>query len=447
MNIAGLKQPFTARATAQSRSRDQGIINMKRQSRRSFVTSLAGMSALALLAPFERLIAAQRNKVKITDIKTMVFKGPSNPYMTARTYNLVKVETDVGLFGIAEAYGTPGLRVKEEIHGLKNIFIGKDPLEIDRLYTGYRYTDGSAHAQQRAMSGIEMALWDLAGKILDVPSHTLLGGKFRDRVRVYDHHVPRDYLDKIACKDWADEVKERANGISMHKFGVPRTTADNDIGYDPSNRLLSSKELRLLIQGYENARDALGWEHDILIGCHWEFDLRTSIDFARGLESIKPVFLEDPLPVPYSSSWKRLAVMSPVPICTGENWMRRSEALPFIENSAIDIIHPDLRNSGGFLENKRMADLADLYSIPVANHNSGSIVNSMASVNWASSIRDYLACETMYFDGGWMDDVILHDGPLCKNGFVEVPDGPGLGIELNPEVVKAHLVPGEIWWD
>ena len=127
--------------------------------------------------------------------------------------------------------------------------------------------------------------------------------------------------------------------------------------------------------------------------------------------------------------------------------MRRSEALPFIENSAIDIIHPDLRNSGGFLENKRMADLADLYSIPVANHNSGSIVNSMASVNWASSIRDYLACETMYFDGGWMDDVILHDGPLCKNGFVEVPDGPGLGIELNPEVVKANLVPDEVWWD
>lgn len=104
-----------------------GKANMKRQSRRSFVTSLAGISALALLAPFERLIAAQRNKVKITDIKTMVFKGPGNPYMTARTYNLVKVETDVGLFGVAEAYGTPGLGVKEEIHGLKNIFIGKTP--------------------------------------------------------------------------------------------------------------------------------------------------------------------------------------------------------------------------------------------------------------------------------------------------------------------------------
>jgi L-alanine-DL-glutamate epimerase-like enolase superfamily enzyme len=138
--------------------------------------------------------------------------------------------------------------------------------------------------------------------------------------------------------------------------------------------------------------------------------------------------------------------MSPVPICTGENWMRRAEALPFIVNAAVDIIHPDLRNSGGFLENKRMADLADLYFLPVANHNTGSIVNGMATVHWASTIRDYFACETVFFDGGWMEDVIIHDGPLCQGGFVTVPDKPGLGIELNPDTVKAHLAPGEKWW-
>ncbi len=138
--------------------------------------------------------------------------------------------------------------------------------------------------------------------------------------------------------------------------------------------------------------------------------------------------------------------MSPVPICTGENWMRRAEALPFVVNAAIDILHPDLRNSGGFLENKRMADLAELYFLPMANHNTGSIVNGMASIHWASTIRDYFACETVFFDGGWMDDVIVHDGPLAKGGFVEVPDKPGLGIELNPDVVTAHLAPGESWW-
>ena len=204
--------------------------------------------------------------------------------------------------------------------------------------------------------------------------------------------------------------------------------------------------MRRIRQGYENCRDALGFEHDILIGCHWEFDLRSSIEFAEALRDVKPRFLEDPLPVAYSESWKRLANMSPVPICTGENWFRRAEALPFIVNAALDIIHPDLRNSGGFLENKRMADLADLYFIPVANHNTGSIINGMATTHWASTIRDYFACETVFFRRDWMDDVILHDGPLCVDGFVTVPDKPGLGVELNPDVVKAHLSEGESWW-
>ncbi len=393
----------------------------------------------AWLTNYARLAAAERRKVKITDIKTMILQGP-------RTYTLVRVETDAGVYGVAEAYGSPGIGVKEEIHGLRELFVGKDPIQIDRLYTGYRYTDGSAHAQQRAMSGIEMALWDLAGKLLNLPTHALLGGKFRDRVRLYDHSHPRDFLDKTACRDWAQEVKQSPNGINMHKFGPLRSDPSSDPGRDPSNRLLSSDELRRIRQGYENVREALGFEHDILIGCHWEFDLRSAIELAEVLRTVKPRFLEDPLPVAYSESWKRLVHMSPVPICTGENWMRRAEALPFIVNAAVDIIRPDLRNSGGFLENKRMADLADLYFLPVASHNTGSIVNGMATTHWASTIRDYFACETVFFDGGWMDDVIVHDKPLCQNGFVEVSDKPGLGIELDPDIVKAHLADGETWW-
>ncbi len=412
---------------------------MTQLSRRSFLSTVAGAAVPAWLAGYHQLSASHYGKVKITDIKTMMLQGP-------RTYTLVRIDTDAGISGVAEAYGSPGLGVREAIHGVKESLIGKDPLEIDRLYTGYRYTDGSAHHQQRAMSGIEMALWDLAGKILDVPTHTLLGGKFRNRVRMYDHSKPRTFFDKAVLRDWAQEVKEAPNGITMHKFGPIRNSPEEDFGRDPSNRMLSSAEVRRIRQGYENCRDALGFEHDILIGCHWEFDLRSAIEFAEALRDIKPQFLEDPLPVAYSESWKRLANMSPVRICTGENWFRRAEALPFIVNAALDIIHPDLRNSGGFLENKRMADLADLYFLPTANHNTGSIVNGMATIHWASSIRDYFACETVFFDRTWMDDVILHDGPLCQNGFVTVPDKPGLGIELNPDVVKAHLAEGETWW-
>lgn len=260
-------------------------------SRRKFVTSLAGSSAAFLFGPYAQPAQALRNTVKITDIKTMVLQGPTTQYMRGRTHVLVKVETDAGPYGIAEAYGSPGLGVVEAIHGVKPLFIGKDPIQIDRLYTGYRYTDGSAHAQQRAMSGIEMALWDLAGKILDVPTYALLGGKFRDKVRMYDHHAPTDYLDKGECREWAARAKEQANGIRIHKLGVPIIGEKSDFGYDPSNRHLSSKALRKLLQGYENVRQAIGWDHDLLIGCHWEFDLRTSIDLARGLEAVKPLWL------------------------------------------------------------------------------------------------------------------------------------------------------------
>lgn len=412
---------------------------MEYPSRRSFLAALLGASAPAWLTNFRELAAAERNRVRIVDIETMILQGP-------RSYTLVRVDTDAGVRGMAEAYGSPGLGVREAIRGVRELFIGKDPLQIDRLYTAYRYTDGSAHAQQRAMSGIEMALWDLAGKLLGVPVYKLLGGKFRDRVRLYDHSSPGDFFDKAVLRDWAQQVKESPFGINMHKFGPLRNSPATDFGRDPANRMLSSGELRRLRRGFENCREALGFEHDILIGCHWEFDLRSAIDLAAALADVKPRFLEDPLPVAYAESWKRLAQTSPVPICTGENWMRRADALPFVTNAAIDVLHPDLRNSGGFLENKRLADLADLYFLPMANHNTGSIVNGMATVHWASTIRDYFACETLFFDGGWMDDVIVHDGPLARDGFAAVPDKPGLGIELNPDAVKAHLAPGESWW-
>ena len=404
--------------------------------RRRFLGSLA---ATPFLTHYHRLAASDRGKVKIRDIKVMAIQGP-------RTYNLVKVESDSGLYGIGESYGSPGAGIKERIAVLKEEFIGKDPLEIDRITTIYSRTDGSAHQLMRALSGIEMALWDLSGKITNLPATTLLGGAFRDKVRVYDHSRPKNMLDKASCRDWAAEVKADPAGFSAHKFSMSHTTPDEDPGRDLANRRLSTVELNQARQGYENCREAIGWGHDIMVHCHWEYDLRTSILLAEAVAPMKPLFFEDALQVHYSEAWPRLTAASPVAICTGENWMRRQDALPFIINHGCDILHPDLRNSGGFLETKRMADMADLYGLPMANHNTGGIVNTMATIQWAASIRDYLACETVMFKGDWLDDVILHEGPLIENGFVKLPNKPGLGIELNPDVVKAHLAAGESWW-
>jgi L-alanine-DL-glutamate epimerase-like enolase superfamily enzyme len=148
----------------------------------------------------------------------------------------------------------------------------------------------------------------------------------------------------------------------------------------------------------------------------------------------------------YSESWKRLVASSRVPICTGENLSRRQGFKDFILNQALDIAQPDIRNTGGLLETKRIADLAEIFGVPMANHNTGSLVCTMATIQWAAAVRDYTACETVLGRGGWMDEVLVLAGRPVRDGFIEVPNKPGLGLELNPDVVKAHLAPGETWW-
>jgi L-alanine-DL-glutamate epimerase-like enolase superfamily enzyme len=419
-------------------------------SRRQFLKGL-GLAAAspAFLSSYHALAAAERKRVKIRDVQAMLMQGAS------RNYVLIKITSDAGVYGIGEGYGSPGVGVKEQVLSLKPWLAGKDPLEIDKLYTqmgegtrdlsGTR-TDGSAHNLLRAVSGIEMALWDLAGKILEVPTSTLLGGKFRDKVRVYDHAAPRNMLDKASVADWAGKVKAHPSGFTCHKFGFPNSNPATDKARDPANRLLTTRELIGVQKGFENCREAVGWDRDLMVHCHWEYDLRTAIQIADAVESIKPVWLEDPLPVDYSDSWKRLCAASKVPICMGENLARREGFKDFILNQGADILHPDLRNSGGFLETKRIADMAHIFGLPMANHNTGSQVYTYAAVQWAASIRDYISLETITGEGGWMDQVLLLDGPYIKDGFIQVSDKPGLGIELNPDIVRAHLVPGETWW-
>jgi L-alanine-DL-glutamate epimerase-like enolase superfamily enzyme len=419
-------------------------------SRRQFLYGLGAAPFVpSFLSSFHELAASERKRVKIRDVQVLVMQGPS------RTYTLVKITSDAGPYGIAEAYGTPGIGVKEQVLSLKPWLVGKDPLEIDKLYTqmgegtsnlsGTR-TDGSAHNLIRAVSGIEMALWDLAGKILEVPTSTLLGGKFREKVRVYDHAAPRNMLDKASVAEWAAKVKAHPSGFTCHKFGFPHSDPAADKARDVSNRVLTTKELVGLQKGFENCREAIGWDHDLMVHCHWEYDLRTAIQIADAVESSRPVWLEDPLPVDYSDAWKRLCAASKVPICMGENLARREGFKDFILNQGCDILHPDLRNSGGFLETKRIADMAHVFGLPMANHNTGSQVCTYASAQWAASIRDYISLETITGEGGWMDQVLLLDGPYIKDGFVQATDKPGLGIELNPDIVRAHLAPGETWW-
>ncbi len=395
----------------------------------------------APFAAFSALAAPERGRAKIADIRTMLLQGP-------RTYTLVKVISDAGVFGIGEGYGSPGVGVREGVLELRPYFIGKDPLEIEALYNGLgQRVDGSAHMLLRAVSAIETALWDLAGKLLGVPVSTLLGGRYRDRIRLYHDEGPRNMLDSSACRDWADRVKADPAGWTAFKFGPPRSNPRVDAARDGANRQLTSRELREIRLGFENCRNALGWDRDIIVHCHWEYDLRTAIQLAEAVEPIKPLWLEDPMPPDFAGGWVRLAEASRVPIGTGENLARRHGFRPFIESKGCDIVQLDVRNTGGLLESKKIADLADLHLLPMAAHNTGSIVCNYATAQWAAAVRDFLAAETLIGRRNWMDDIIAHEGPVVRDGHLRAPQEPGLGIHLNRDVVKANLAKGEKYWD
>ena len=201
-------------------------------------------------------------------------------------------------------------------------------------------------------------------------------------------------------------------------------------------------------QGYENCREAIGWGH----GNHGPLPLGIrSADLypdRRGRRADQTDVVRGPAAGGVFRCLDRTArgVTRPY-ICTGENLARRQGFKDFIIHQGCDILHPDLRNSGGFLETKRIADMAAVYGLPMSTHNTGSQLHTWATCQWAASIRDFLAVETITGQGGWMDQLLLLDGPYIKErGFVQVTDKPGLGVEINPDVAKAHLAPGEAWW-
>lgn len=421
---------------------------MNNLNRRNFL-SLAGAAASQLFpSPYSRLAAAQKGKVKITDVKCMIVRGTWD-------WNLIKIETDSGLYGIGEAYWGPG--VKDVILKiLKPQLIGEDPLNVDKLYTKMLMRNGGAGAiagvTVEAASGVEIALWDLAGRILETPVCNLLGGRFRDRVRFYRTlQLPKgDVADPAAWRDLVQHARAERWGWTAFKFqgdGIP-TALDRQYsqpGHDPYLRNLKRSDLREIVRLMEVVRGELGPDGEFAIDFHWHYDTRDAIDLAKAIEPVHPMWIEDPVPPDNAAGMAYVRRESPVPICTGENLYGRQGFRDLIEMQACDGVHIDIPKSGGLLESKRISDLADMYYIWTAAHNPASPVGTIASAHCASSMRNFRIHELAnYID--WWPDLLVHEGPIWENGYLTIQDKPGYGIELNPEVARAHLAPGETWW-
>ena len=423
---------------------------MRQTARRNFLKGFAALvPASAVLSGYRAMAAPLLKKVKITDLQTMFVQANTET-------NLVKIETDSGLTGIGEAYWGRG--VKDVILGyLRKIVVGRDPLDIEPLYTEMIRSTGGAGSQAgvtvTAISGVEIALWDLAGKILGVPVCKLLGGQYRDGVRAYWTTGPKDMLDPASCREFAAAIKGHPFGITAIKsdadaFPKKYDPESREPGHDPVTGHLTPKDISRIGKGFGQLREAVGEDIDIAVHCHWEFDWIDALQLARIVAPINPMWLEDPIPPFYSESWSKLTAESPVPILTGENLYQRRGFMPFILNQGCHLVQIDIPKAGGLLESKKIADLAELFEIPVCAHLASTPVGALASAHCAAAIRDFRAQE---FSPGRMlpedwQKFIIYDGPVIKDGKYRVSDKPGLGLELNEDFVRGRLMPGEAWW-
>lgn len=408
--------------------------------RRHFLQAAAALPLTSLAAPL-------KGKVKITNVHCMIIRGTWD-------WNLVRIDTDAGVSGIGEAYWGPG--VKDVIlRQLKPLILGEDPLNVDKLYTKMLMLSAGAGAiggvTVTAASGIEIALWDLAGKLLQTPAINLLGGKFRDRIRFYrtlQTFLPVD--DRAAYKRDLDAAKAEPFGWTAFKVqgdGIPRMVDPDhkEIGHDAYTRGLTAKDLRRIATGMEWVRQELGPDTDFGIEAHWKYDTRDAIEMARAIEPVKPMWLEDPVPPENPEAMKRVTDAVNIPICTGENLYGRHGFRKLIELQACDAVHIDIPKSGGLLESKRIHDQADLYYIWTAAHNPASPIGTIASCHAAASMRAFRIHELAKYIP-WWQDLVIHDGPIIKDGYHTITTKPGYGVELNPDVARAHLAPGETWW-
>jgi L-alanine-DL-glutamate epimerase-like enolase superfamily enzyme len=376
--------------------------------------------------------------VKITAIKALQLQ---------RGATLVKVETDVGVSGYGPCHGT-GPFVRAAIAALEGPrlphlgLIGKDPLAIDVHFHNMFYAYPQRGRVMGVLSAIDIALWDIAGKLLAQPVCRLLGGPFRSEIPLYSHCGGGDFLDRGEWRARAQELKDDPRGFRAYKIDIHHVYRGHMQEYVPS---IGPRGVHDVACAYELAREALGDEIDIIVHCHNELDLPSAVKVAEAVEPIKPLYFEDPLAPEFGDAWTALRRTTRVPILTGENIALAEGALPFLQHQAVDSLQPDLINCGGITGAKRIADLAALYRIPISCHNVSGYVLDMASQQFSAAVFNcpLLECRRSAAEAPEATGEKL----VIRDGKMQVAMRPGLGLQLDFDYLKANRAEGEAWWD
>ncbi|WP_248904783.1 mandelate racemase/muconate lactonizing enzyme family protein [Halocatena marina] len=375
--------------------------------------------------------------VKITDVQTTMVDG-NYPWI------LVRVYTDAGVVGTGEAYWGGG--DDAIIDRMAPFLIGETPFDIDRLYEHLVQKmsgEGSISGKTiSAISGIEIALHDLVGKLLEIPAYQLLGGKYRDSVRIYcDCHAGDE-------SEPASNAREAERVVNELGYDAIKFDLDVPSGHekDRANRHLRGPEIRHKVDIVREVTERVGDRADVAFDCHWSFSTGSAHQLASALEEYDVWWLEDPIPPENHDSQRQVTQSTTTPIAVGENVYRKHGHRRLLEEQAVDIIAPDLPRVGGMRETRKIADMADTYYIPVAMHNVASPVGTVASAHVAAAIPNSLAVEFHSYQLGWWEDLIEEDN-LIQNGRMKITEKPGLGITLDLDAVEEHMVGGETLFD
>ena len=366
--------------------------------------------------------------MKITEVSAILLEPIS--------WVLVRVRTDEGIVGLGEAYHGAGVhQIAVDPRLTERALIGQDPRNVDKLFRDMMRSMSASGFYQgavmSAISGIEMALWDITGQAVGVPIWQLLGGAFRDRIRIYNDCNEGDDAEDPAS--WAAKAKAvEARGFDAIKFDIdPRPTQR-----DRYNRAISNADVAFFIDVVTALREALDPNTDLMIDAHWNYAPTDILKVAYALEPLELTWLEDPCPPENIAALRELKAATRTPICTGENFYTRHGFRELVEQQAADIISPDLAKAGGLSEGRRIADLADSYYIPMSPHNVGGPIQTIASCHVCAAAPNFQALEFHHLDNElWNSLTVERD--LIQQGSIALPQRPGLGVQLDEEVARA----------
>ena len=404
--------------------------------------SIAGMAGLpSLRAAVEQAAGEYRRpKLKITDIRTAEVR--------VHGYQVhVRVYTDQGIVGQGESTDAATGNVPL-IRSFSRMLIGQDPLNIEAAFERIRTSGVFAGAQSgqyvTALTGVEIALWDIAGKALGVPVYQLLGGRVRDRVRVYCDSGAREMIPgDERSKERIKEIQDM--GFTAAKIDID--DAQDPARFDRVNWTASNGEIDHMVAKVAFTRELYAKNFSLAVDMHARYDATTGKRVAKELEPFKLMWLEEPVPAEDIDAMRDVRASTSTPICCGENVYMRWGFREILEKRAADIIMPDFQKCGGLLESRKIADMAHTYYVPVAPHAVTSPIGMMATAQVCAAIPNFLAQEFHWIDSLDLWRNWVKEGDIIQKGYIPLPERSGIGVEMNDDAARKAQVAGTPWFE